>query len=260
MIWRVNLRRESGEVRMELPKPHANGWLGCLMNTEAINQKANDSALRRGVFAFDRPGCSMNTGESMQDQQTKTITREDMARAATSPWGCGFSLAQGGLLRELGESADTAKWVKRMVGRTVPVEWWNRFVSAGNATRAKTYGRQKVRVEDGPTYYFRSLNVQDSKRELRRDGVGEIQVHGKSTFISKEARQGLFSDPVYKVVRAAVLRASPWCKLCGRRPPMVVLNVDHIIPLTVDWSRRMDPSNLQVLCEDCNQGKSNYWS
>jgi len=188
-----------------------------------------------------------------------TVTREDMARAATSPWGCGFSLGQLGLLREIGESGES-QWVKRMAGRSVPVEWWDRFVLSGAATRAKTYKRAKVGLEEGPVYYFRSLNIQQSKRELRSDGIGKMEVHGSSSFVSKQARQELFQDPIYKVVRAAVLRKAPWCKLCGMRPPEVVLHVDHIVPLTVDWSRRMDPNNLQVLCADCNVGKSNYWS
>ena len=51
MIWRVNLRRESGEVRIELPKPHA-------QVSEAVPEgtwrklEGEDSAPRRGVFAL----------------------------------------------------------------------------------------------------------------------------------------------------------------------------------------------------------------
>ena len=48
------------------------------------------------------------------------------------------------------------------------------------------------------------------------------------------------------------------CRLCGRSPathPGVVLRIDHIVP----WSRggKTIDSNLQTLCEECNQGKSN---
>lgn len=182
-----------------------------------------------------------------------------MAFAATSPHGCGFTLRQQELVRELGESAK-AKWVRRMVGKTVPVEWWEKFVEAGSKKRIATYTNEGVDVSSGPVFFFKSQNVQRSKRELRQSGVEQMHAHEGQSFISKSQRDELFSSPIYKTVRAAVLRASPWCKMCGRRPPRVVLNVDHIIPLTVDWSRRMDPNNLQVLCEDCNQGKSNYWT
>lgn len=49
------------------------------------------------------------------------------------------------------------------------------------------------------------------------------------------------------------------CVCCGATPApsnKVVLHVDHIKPLRSNPSLALDLSNLQVLCEDCNQGKS----
>lgn len=49
------------------------------------------------------------------------------------------------------------------------------------------------------------------------------------------------------------------CVCCGATPSpsnKVVLHVDHIKPLRSNPSLALDLSNLQVLCEDCNQGKS----
>jgi len=51
VIWRVNLRRESGEVRMELPKPHAQVSEAVPKGTE-WKLEGEDSAHRRGVFAL----------------------------------------------------------------------------------------------------------------------------------------------------------------------------------------------------------------
>ena len=46
------------------------------------------------------------------------------------------------------------------------------------------------------------------------------------------------------------------CMCCGARPGNgVVLNVDHIKPLSKHWELRLDPENLQVLCHPCNKGK-----
>jgi hypothetical protein len=46
------------------------------------------------------------------------------------------------------------------------------------------------------------------------------------------------------------------CECCGARGNEGrVLVVDHIVPLSKDWSRRLDPTNLQVLCRRCNWGK-----
>lgn len=44
------------------------------------------------------------------------------------------------------------------------------------------------------------------------------------------------------------------CQYCGRRPPDVVLEVDHIIPRADNGTD--DPDNLTTSCSDCNRGKS----
>ncbi len=45
------------------------------------------------------------------------------------------------------------------------------------------------------------------------------------------------------------------CMACGRKPPTVVLHVDHIKPRIKFPELQLDKDNLQVLCEDCNLGK-----
>lgn len=48
------------------------------------------------------------------------------------------------------------------------------------------------------------------------------------------------------------------CCCCGRgRKQKVVLHVDHIKPRSLYPSLQLDINNLQVLCEECNIGKSN---
>ena len=32
--------------------------------------------------------------------------------------------------------------------------------------------------------------------------------------------------------------------------------VDHIIPIRVDWSKRLEPTNLQTLCHACHNKKT----
>lgn len=43
------------------------------------------------------------------------------------------------------------------------------------------------------------------------------------------------------------------CQYCGRTPPAVVLEVDHIIP--IKSSGKNDQDNLLTSCFDCNRGK-----
>lgn len=47
------------------------------------------------------------------------------------------------------------------------------------------------------------------------------------------------------------------CMCCGRKPPDVALHVDHIIPRSKAPELELEITNLQILCEDCNLGKSN---
>lgn len=44
------------------------------------------------------------------------------------------------------------------------------------------------------------------------------------------------------------------CQYCGRTPPAVVLQVDHIVPVAEGGGN--DQGNLLTSCQDCNVGKS----
>lgn len=44
------------------------------------------------------------------------------------------------------------------------------------------------------------------------------------------------------------------CAYCGRTPPVVTLEVDHIIPVSKKGTNTID--NLVTSCFDCNRGKS----
>ncbi len=60
--------------------------------------------------------------------------------------------------------------------------------------------------------------------------------------------------PIGKALRFQVFRRDGFlCLYCGRRPPEVVLQVDHILPLARGGDT--EPTNLVTCCSDCNQGK-----
>jgi 5-methylcytosine-specific restriction protein A len=55
-------------------------------------------------------------------------------------------------------------------------------------------------------------------------------------------------------VRFAVLqRDNHQCVSCGKNPPAVTIEVDHIIPFSKGGNN--DINNLQTLCFECNRGK-----
>ena len=76
-----------------------------------------------------------------------------------------------------------------------------------------------------------------------------------------DVRKTFYNSPAWRRLRYVALRANRLkhgqltCVVCGTtQGPW---HVDHIVPLSRDWSRRLDATNLQVACKLCNLGKSN---
>lgn len=63
----------------------------------------------------------------------------------------------------------------------------------------------------------------------------------------------------WRTLRYEVLKArGRRCECCGRTPKDgIALHVDHIKPRSLYPELELVADNLQVLCEDCNVGKSN---
>lgn len=76
---------------------------------------------------------------------------------------------------------------------------------------------------------------------------------------SREERTGFYWSEAWREVRYIALRRSRGvCELCGSGPTLgKPLHVDHIKPRSKYPQLELDPDNLQVLCFDCNLGKSN---
>lgn len=54
--------------------------------------------------------------------------------------------------------------------------------------------------------------------------------------------------------KASLPRGGKKCSCCSSTKS---LQIDHIVPISKDPTRRLDITNLQVLCRACNVGKSN---
>lgn len=84
------------------------------------------------------------------------------------------------------------------------------------------------------------------KRVKKAAVVNNIDANKKpkknSRYISKSTRIAVLHRDKYK------------CVFCGRSSQQIELQIDHIIPFSQGGSNQID--NLQTLCIDCNQGKS----
>jgi hypothetical protein len=72
-------------------------------------------------------------------------------------------------------------------------------------------------------------------------------------------KDGFYNSPAWKRARYAALRKNDGrCELCGAsKHDGATLHVDHILPRSKFPKLALEPTNLQVLCEPCNLGKSN---
>ncbi len=60
--------------------------------------------------------------------------------------------------------------------------------------------------------------------------------------------------PISQKVRFGIFKRDLFvCQYCGKTPPAVVLEVDHIVPVSKGGAN--DTDNLLTACFDCNRGK-----
>lgn len=84
---------------------------------------------------------------------------------------------------------------------------------------------------------------------------GNLARYGRSLETVGEEEITKPKRDVSSAVRFAVLQRDGFrCRYCGRKPPDIQLQCDHIIPIAKGGSN--DQSNLAAACEDCNFGKS----
>jgi len=109
------------------------------------------------------------------------------------------------------------------------------------------------------------------QKEKKKKGVTAIQRDDslsrfpsvRSPIYSRENAKSFYQSQEWRMLRVDVIEEQHGeCQMCGRshKKHGVVIHVDHIVPLSIDWSRRLDKTNLQLLCEDCNLGKVNHYS
>ena len=81
----------------------------------------------------------------------------------------------------------------------------------------------------------------------------------KPSAFKRISSEDFYLTPEWRGLRyQALLKNDGRCELCGRcKHDGVMLHVDHIRPRSKFPKLALALENLQVLCEDCNVGKSN---
>lgn len=126
------------------------------------------------------------------------------------------------------------------------------------STFIRLYTDTSLSETDKKEILQKAQEARDRKiNRVKNKKLKQATINGAKTY--KDIREEFYRSIEWQSVRYNVLKEQGGkCQLCGRsRKDGIVLHVDHIIPLSKDWSKRLDKNNLQVLCEDCNMGKSN---
>ena len=69
----------------------------------------------------------------------------------------------------------------------------------------------------------------------------------------RSASERLRCSVAWQRLRAELIGEDSSCANCGSRSE---LEADHVVPLSVDFSRGLDPSNVRVLCRSCNVSRN----
>lgn len=97
----------------------------------------------------------------------------------------------------------------------------------------------------GQTYCDKHAEIVEKKRQKRYDNNQRD---------SKSSR--FYSSGRWKKLRDSYLRRNPLCEHCLPGVTTIATEVDHVIPIKIDWSLRLDWNNLQSLCHSCHTKKT----
>jgi len=104
----------------------------------------------------------------------------------------------------------------------------------------------------------RMANKQQAKQLRMVEKKTGLQYADQLVFANSSASV-FYHTPEWVALRYRALeRYGNLCFACGRGPKSgVIIHVDHIKPRSLHPNLAFDIENLQILCEDCNKGKSN---
>lgn len=118
-----------------------------------------------------------------------------------------------------------------------------------------------VSVTSSPHAIARRLGLSCKGPKPGHAKAAIVEWHKTALLGSKEPavkHDDFYSTQAWRAARFnALRRCNGRCQLCGERAGKYPLHVDHIKPRSLYPARALDPENLQVLCRDCNLGKSN---
>jgi 5-methylcytosine-specific restriction endonuclease McrA len=124
--------------------------------------------------------------------------------------------------------------------------------------RGRVWDLKRIKCE--PCYRSEQSQRWAPKRHVDQTAK---QPNEKPTAPPKDEKAEFYLSWDWRTLRMKVLQQyGARCMCCGATPEHktvggepVAIVVDHIKPLSKYWDLRLERGNLQVLCQECNQGK-----
>lgn len=122
----------------------------------------------------------------------------------------------------------------------------------------------EVKMKPSEWTYPGIASAQEAKKLKRaRRKVAKAERKAVPITSAPDDRKLFYASWEWRTLRMrAFVEQGRVCKCCGARAGQITvagepvrLVVDHIKPLATHWGLRLDFGNVQVLCDECNQGK-----
>lgn len=109
-------------------------------------------------------------------------------------------------------------------------------------------GKRKKRPCSRP----RCPNLVDFPNRLCRKHRRKVWRQRAKEYVASNPKEWAFyNSKIWLAERKEHLLENPFCVVCGTFAEMV----DHIIPIRIDWERRLDRTNFQSMCHACHHKK-----
>lgn len=155
-------------------------------------------------------------------------------------------------------------WLKKHGHQVLSDDQVRNMIAAVSESLSKKTTEHQLRVLSGQLDRLQSEWPLD--HEKCKSSLLNVQKHSNfvtakisQTTVKKRVSDGFYETRAWRELRyKALVKYGARCQCCGaNRDDGVRIHVDHIKPRSKFPDLQLELSNLQVLCEDCNIGKSN---
>lgn len=188
------------------------------------------------------------------------VTKKQLSQARTKRGG--YTQLQKEIMQRVTGEKRRAKALVN--GKNVPETVWGDFVKAREYKLVCKPGTIINSMSGSDDWAWRPEKIDIPDIIYKGGKLGKNRGKNKKNKrrVSRQDSKSFYASPEWRKLRVRVLeKYGARCMCCGRnhKDHGVVIHVDHIKPRSKHPELSLVFENLQILCEDCNLGKSNLY-